>query len=366
MKMLFLSPLPPWWHGGVEKMVWELAKYLSIDHGVDVHVWSGASCNTICSRDAISVRTYCTSKWLGYASLKMFSDIRRSAQDFDIIHACNSSTLIPLITALALRSKLASKGPALVISPVFHPQASNVAFDIPKRLFERTADRYVFRKARSIICVSQTEAQLLRERFALANKLTIIYPGVEIAEVRKATPYPIDGKLILYVWRLERYKNIHRIIEALEHLPPHFVFYIIGEGPFRNELVAMIKRRNLSSRVQLLGSCPDAELHRWLKTSALLVNLSDIESFGITVLEALAAGTPALVNHKLGLGELAQRFSGAVFSIRAEATSSLELAAVITDLAGARIGPVDLTDFQWSHAAFCTIRAYEQIYNASG
>jgi len=90
------------------------------------------------------------------------------------------------------------------------------------------------------------------------------------------------------------------------------------------------------------------------------VNLSGIEAFGITVLESLAAGTPALVNDKLGLRELARHFGSAVFSIRVDKVSSLELAKAIEDVAGTHIGPVDLNDFRWEGIAAQTLRVYEE------
>jgi glycosyltransferase involved in cell wall biosynthesis len=98
----------------------------------------------------------------------------------------------------------------------------------------------------------------------------------------------------------------------------------------------------------------------WLKTSALLVNLSEIESFGITVLEALAAGMPALVNDKLGLRELSEHFESAVVSIHADKVSSPELAKTIKDVAGMHIGSVDLNDFRWGRIAARTLHVYEE------
>lgn len=361
MKILIASALPPWHYGGVETIVRELATHLSLSHNVEVHVWSGAVRNThagFCNR--VNVRTYRTSKWLGYASPKMFSDLRRSAQDFDVIHAFNSSTMIPLLTASALASGPSSSATTLIVSPVFHPHASNRVIGIIKPLFERTADRYVLHEARRIICVSETEAQLLRERFAVADKLTTIYPGVEVDNIQNATPYEFDGKLILYVGRLERYKNIHRVIEAVSHLPPCFAFYVIGKGPYKSELEALIRRYDLAGRVRLLGACDDVATYRWMKTSALVVNLSEVETFGITVLEALAAGKPALVNDALGLRELALRFRGAVVSIRADKINSRELARAL-EATARQSSQVDLSDFRWERIATQTLETYKDV-----
>ncbi len=359
MKILMIAPLPPYHRGGIERVVGELAQRLSRDYDADVQVWSGTLGHAqTCDWGGVHVRTYSTSRRVGYASVKLFSDLKRSAQNFDVIHAHGSNTLIPLMGALA------ASGTPLVISPYFHPQASNKLLAIVKPLFENTVDTFVLRKARKIICISETEAELVHKRFPNTSTVSIIYSGVNAEEIQSAKPCEFDGQLILYVGRLERYKNVHRVIEAVAYLPQRFAFYIIGEGPYRNHLETQIRDRGLSHRVKLLGVCSDATLFRWLKTSALLVNLSEIESFGITVLEAVAAGTPALVNDKLGLGELARRFDRAVFSIPVEAVSAHELAQTIHDVAGTDVGLVDLNDFRWDRIAARTLDVYKESRNA--
>jgi len=360
MKILVVAPLPPYHRGGIERVVGELAQRLSRDYDAEVHVWSGTLGHArTCDWNGVQVRTYQTSKRAAYASLRMFSDLKRLAADFDVVHAHGSSTLIPLVAALT-----AGRTP-LVISPHFHPQASNKLLGIIKPFYEGVVDRYTLDRANKVICVSETESDLIRRRFAIADKVVTICNGVNADEIRSAKPYDFDGELVLYVGRLERYKNIQRVVEAFAQLPKRFSFYIVGEGPYKSRLEALIHHCGLSERVKLLGACPDIELYRCMRTSALLVNLSEIEAFGITVLEALAAGTPALVNDKLALRELARRFNGAVFSIPVEAVSARELAQTIRDIAGIDIGLVDLNDFRWDRIAAQTLDAYKEARNAS-
>ena len=356
MKILITAPLPPYQRGGIEKVVGELSQRLSQDYRSDVHVWSGTlGRGEACDWNGVHLRTYHTSKRAGYASLKMFRALKLSERDFDVIHAHGFSSLIPFATALAARDT------PLVISPHFHPLASSKLLGVVKPLVEHSVDRYTLSRARKVICVSETEANIIRERFAVAGKVAVIHNGVNPDEIQHAEPYEFDGKLILYVGRLERYKNIHRAIEAIDYLPQNFSFFIIGEGPYKRELVALIQRKGLSERVRLLGACADEDLYRWMKTSALLVNLSEIEAFGITVLEALAAGTPALVNEKLGLHELARHFESAVFSIHVDKVSSLEIAKAIKDVVGMHIGSVNLNDFRWERIAAQTLRIYKEV-----
>jgi glycosyltransferase involved in cell wall biosynthesis len=357
MNILIIAPLPPYQRGGIERVVGEISRRLVQDHCGDVHVWSGTLGRAqACDWNGVHVKTYHTSKRAGYASLKMFRDLKLSARDFDIIHAHGFSSLIPFATALA-----AGRTP-LVVSPHFHPQASSKLLGVLKLLIERTVDRYTLSRARKVICVSETEAGIIRERFAVADKVTIIHNGVDADEIQSAEPYEFDGKLILYVGRLERYKNIHRAIEAIDYMPQDFSFYIIGEGPYESQLAAVIQRNGLSERVRLLGTCADADLYRWIKTSALLVNLSEVEAFGITVLEALAAGKPVLVNDVFGLHELAQRFRGAVVPINAVTMNAPELAKALEGAVHVR-STADLGEYGWDRIASKTLDSYKDVEN---
>jgi glycosyltransferase involved in cell wall biosynthesis len=288
----------------------------------------------------------------------MFGDLRRRARDFDVVHAHGSSSLIPLTAALTVSNT------PLVVSPYFHPQASGRLLGIFKPPFERMVDPHILRKAKTVVCVSEMEADTVRKRFSVSNKIVVIYPGVNVDEIQEAEPYEFDGTLILYVGRLERYKNVQRIVEAAKYLPKDFAFYIIGEGPYKSELAAIVERKHLEGRVRLVGVCTDTDLFRWIKTSALLVNLSEVESFGITVLEALAAGKPVLVNGKSGLRELASRFGWAVPLISPERLDSRELAKAIVSAARIEIGSVDLDDFRWDNIADRTLALYERALGA--
>ena len=357
MKILIVAPLPPYHRGGIERVVGELAQRLSRDHDADVHVWSGTLGHTqTCDWKGVHVRTYPTSKRAAYASLRMFRDLKRFARDVDVVHAHGFSTLIPFVAALT-----AGRTP-LIISPYFHQQASSKLLGVLKLPFERTVGRYALGKASKIICVSETEAAAIRERFAGVNKIAVIYGGVNADEIQDAEPYKFDGTLVLYVGRLERYKNVQLVIEALNYLPQDFAFYVIGEGPYKSALAATIRRNQLGGRVRLLGACADADLYRWIKTSALLVNLSEVESFGITVLEALAAGKPVLVNDAFGLHELAERFRGAVVSIQAGKTNAPELAKALEDAVRVR-SAVDLDEYRWDRIASRTLETYKEVKN---
>ncbi len=348
-----VAPLPPWHSGGVERVVGEIAKQLSVRYAT-VEVCSGdlTSSESRVWHD-IRVRTFKTKEWRRYASLSLFNSIKRDSKNFDIVHAHGSGTLIPLIAALA-------KGETrFVVSPHYHPHASRLSLSLLKKLYDSLFNAYVLRKASRVICVSDTERRYVQSRFKLpARSLVTIPNGIDIGRITKAKPYDVDYNVILSVGRLEKYKQNQLTIEAVKHLPAHYRFYMIGSGSYQRKLEDVMRKHQLGTRVKILGSCSDDDVYRWLKTCSVLVNLSQIEAFGITVLEALAAGKAVIVNNKLGLAELARKFENAVFPIDSKQTDAAKLATIIEKVASRRIGRVDLHEFQWDRIAQRVLEVY--------
>jgi len=207
--------------------------------------------------------------------------------------------------------------------------------------------KFLLKKSSEIICDSKIEKNLIKKSFTINNKIKIISPGVNTKKIEKSTKFDFEGKLILYVGRLEHYKNIHLIIRSFEHLPPDFFLYIIGNGNYKSELVKLINKLNLSNRIKILSNVTDNDLYKWLKTCNILVNLSNLEAFGITIIEGLAAGKPVIVNNKGGLAELANKFKGFVFPVDLNKESIKSLADLfISQSSNNNINP-DLKEYDW-------------------
>jgi len=94
------------------------------------------------------------------------------------------------------------------------------------------------------------------------------------------------------------------------------------------------------------------------------VNLSSIEAFGITVLEALAAGKPVIVNEEGGLRELADKFDG-VFPVRVhefkERDSIEKLAKIMRESMGKEV-KTDLDEYDWDIIAKKVEEVYSEVY----
>jgi glycosyltransferase involved in cell wall biosynthesis len=145
------------------------------------------------------------------------------------------------------------------------------------------------------------------------EKITIIYNAVEAAQLAPDTntisPSPSSHdpvhKTIVSAGRLVPWKGFASLIRIMEQLPEAHL-QIIGEGPERVNLEALIRDKNLQGRVQLPGNVSRGELFAALQHADLFVLNSTYEGLPHIVLEALSARVPVIATNCGGTGELIQ------------------------------------------------------------
>ena len=113
---------------------------------------------------------------------------------------------------------------------------------------------------------------------------------------RNPEPYSL-----LYVGRLPRNKRIDRLIETLAELKnvyPEIKLRIVGEDweGIQEELEILGERRGVRGNLEFLGKVDRKELLENLSKAAFFVSASEYEGFGISILEAMAAGCVVVVN----------------------------------------------------------------------
>lgn len=312
-RILILAPNPPWYLGGIEKVVKETAIRLAQNSRVNIEIWCKDSENKTTLWNGIKVRTFKKTLPFGL-SLDMMKELKRLQKQFDIIHIHGTSNLYPLEVLLVI-----DNWKNIVVSSHYHSKGSNVLFRLTKPLYDKIFVSKYLRKASSVICVSKTEKEILLAKFKLPlNKIRVIHNGVPVDKIKAFKPKKVSKQekvSILYFGRLERYKNIHVLIESLRYLPNTFVLYIVGKGSYERELHKLTEDLNLQERVKFLGFLPEENLYSLLHSVDLVVNLSEIEAFGIMAVESICTNRPVLVNPKGGLKEIAEYFPGIVFPV---------------------------------------------------
>jgi len=331
--------------GGVQTVVKEMSEGL-VQKGFEVEVLTQDHQGKYPATEIINgvtVRRFKTGplSWdSAFSRDSLRSFLNRNSDEYDLIHAHGYHSFSPLYAA---RAKESNK---LVFNPHYHGIGHNLLMTFLLRLY-RHIGKITFEKADKIICVSETEKSTVQKHFVVPDdKIAIIPNGVDYDSIAQATPFPSDARVLLFVSRLEKFKNIHLAIRAVPYLPPEYKLMIIGSGPYKRKLLQLVEELHLADRVHILSGLSDEEVHRWYKTGDLILNLSSQEAFGLTVLEGLAAGKPVMVNNRMALAELATKLEG-VYSVDAANLSPEQLADAVAQVCRSMFAKPDLDEYGW-------------------
>jgi glycosyltransferase involved in cell wall biosynthesis len=170
-------------------------------------------------------------------------------------------------------------------------------FARPRRLIQEA-----IAGAAAVIAVSAALKAALVQIGAPDAKVTVLRNGVDTTLFR---PPPdraaaraalgIARPTLISVGLLIERKGHHRTIEAMTRLP-EFDLIIVGEGPERDRLNALIARLGLDGRVRLLGARPHVELPLLYGVADASVLSSSREGWANVLLESMACGTPVVAS----------------------------------------------------------------------
>jgi glycosyltransferase involved in cell wall biosynthesis len=154
--------------------------------------------------------------------------------------------------------------------------------------------------------VGQAQARLRPRR-----PIHVVYPGVDLErfdpetlptprEARARLGLPLEGPLIGIVGRLQRWKGIHVLIDAMPAVlaeDPNAHCYVVGgthalESGYRKELIRSIEALDLEDHVLLAGHRPNVEV--WMQAADVIVHASNNEPLGMAIIEAMAIGKPVI------------------------------------------------------------------------
>jgi glycosyltransferase involved in cell wall biosynthesis len=154
-------------------------------------------------------------------------------------------------------------------------------------------ERLSVRLPNRIVAVSrQTEAQLTTV-LGYHGRLDVIPNGVDITAIQGVEPALLESDII-YAGRLLAHKNVDLIIEAVSIIAasqPKVRCLIIGDGPERVKLEALTSQLKLTKNITFVGFVEsNDEVYAAMKSSKIFVLASVREGFGVSVIEAYAAG----------------------------------------------------------------------------
>lgn len=229
----------------------------------------------------------------GKPGIRRYRELARFMRGFDLVLTYNWGAM----DALGARSLFPRGCPPIV----HHEDGFNA--DEAKRLnWKRNAfRRLTFSAAEKIVVPSKTlEDIALTTWMQTADRVERIPNGIDTA-LYAAPPSPeampglvrAPGDVVIGTLAgLRTVKNLPRLVHAVAPLPSHVKLVIVGDGPEREAIFAEAARLGMGDRLFMPGFLPHP--HLYVGLFDIFALSSDSEQFPISLIEAMAAGLPAV------------------------------------------------------------------------
>lgn len=243
---------------------------------------------------------------------------------FDVVHAQDVNSGAAAATVLGRRVKVIATCHFNDDPVTEYSEKFTLSPRVEKRL--RNWFQYLFSKHDAFITVSdyiQTTSTFLRPA---GVPCTVIQNGVAFQD--EPSKSANAGLTIINIGTVEERKNQVLLIEAADELRARgvtdFHIWLMGDGPKRKEWQAIIDAKNLGEFVSFMGFRTDVA--DYLQRADLYVHTALNESWGYSITEAIASGTPVL---SLATGGIPEQFNRHKPGLLPKTTSPAELAEAI-------------------------------------
>jgi len=161
--------------------------------------------------------------------------------------------------------------------------------------------RFVLRRAKRVFVPAQSLKEIYIKFYGIGSEKIEILPNVfekKTDEDKRNYEAGIEKKIV-FAGRLVKYKNLERLIEAINKLKVKLL--IAGEGPEEENLKSKVKSLGLENGVEFLGRISRDELKEVVKNSAAGISVAWTEYNPNFILECLSLGKPVLLSRENGL-----------------------------------------------------------------
>lgn len=230
--------------------------------------------------------------------------------------------------------------------------------------------------ADKVVAVSNFTKERIVEQYGIPReKIEVVHNGIEAGEWKETETYNTlselkrrGKKIVLFVGRITVQKGPEYFIRAaktvLEHAP-NTLFVMSGSGDMQQQVMKEAAYLGIGDKMLFPGFLRDKELRMIYQLADLYVMPSVSEPFGITALESLASGVPAIISRQSGVSEVLNH------ALKVDFWDTDDLANKILGVISHNVlqetlrdnGKKEVAHVTWKNAAAKCVAIYESLMN---
>lgn len=224
------------------------------------------------------------------------------------------------------------------------------------------------------LAISESTRSKLIEAGVAPERTTVVGCGFEPSVVQAASAVRVHPHRVTVVGRLVPYKRVDVVVRACARLRPDhpdIELVVIGQGPERARLAMLAEEVGIADRVSFRGFVGrHVDVLSAIAESGAFASASEIEGFGIVVVEAMALGVPYAVSDIPAFREITSGgVGGRLVPVGDEVAFARALGELLDDAAArgtlASAGQAHARQYEWSAIAQQTADALRGLLEAS-
>ena len=154
-----------------------------------------------------------------------------------------------------------------------------------------------------IIISNNYEKKFINKIFRINQKKIRVIPNY--IDINRFKPISVEKKekSILFIGRLNEFKNLDNLIESFIYLDD-FSLDIIGNGELKSSLINKVEKLKLQSKIKFLGTIPNSKLPEIINQYSIFILPSNMEGNPKTLLEAMSCGIACIGTNNPGINQI--------------------------------------------------------------
>ena len=312
--------------GGAEKLLVDLLPRLQqAGHEVAVYVFLGINTPFADQLRAAGVQVIMGPEHRSVYHPIHIRILRRLMLEYDIVHTHNSSP--------QLFAAIANIGHTTPLVTTEHSTNNRKR----QHWFFRPLDRWMYRRYRQIICISELcqhnlQTYLTDEK---THSMCVIHNGIDTRQYSTAKPSLEYNHTTLHASRIlinvagfRWEKDQPTIIRAMCLLPKEMHLLLVGDGEHLHACQQLAQTLGVAPRVHFLGTRTD--IPSLLQSADVVIMSSHHEGLSLSCLEGMASGKPFVASDVEGLREIVSGY-GVLFPHQDEKALAATIEKICTD-----------------------------------